>query len=947
MSRTVKLSLFSVLLVFSVLLLTSPGIHAAVTGKISGVVTDSETGEPLPGVNVIVEGTVLGAATGAAGEYFIIGVTPGVYSVSASIIGYQKIEMQDVRVMSGRTTTADFKMKSQALEAGEEVTVTAERPVIIKDLTATATHVANEVFESAPVQDTRDLINLNPGILRDTDNNIYIRGGEANQLKFYVDGVSMEQMDNRSMGMRDVLTMQTAKYQFNLLGVQEMEVITGGFNAEYGDAQSGIVNIITKEGGGNFHGDVRVEYSPPGKYHFGPYIYDDTYYTHRYKWKDFNEWINWNNTRNDPTQWADSLAGWYQKWKQIAYPTEGHRGGIYDYRDLTYKRGLWGVGGPIHGNKVTFFFSGELRSKPSLAPSPMKYFEYVNTNFNLTWRITPKMKLKYNVYYTRYQHQDWYNEMNLVSNAMSITTYGGMAFQVRFFTYVEDMNVGQSLTFTHTLSANTFYEVLVSYIRDQQYGMEADSGAPLSRDWWIPNIDPVGTYVYFYANNYSENSTDSNRDNYRYRIDLTSQLDAHNQLKAGTEGRVYNGYKFQSHRGLNYANASWNSSAYFLTPRYFSGYVQDKMEYGGMIANLGVRADYYDANKPAPEDKYNPGYIIGGNTIRGNLNTVDNKTYLKVSPRIGFSHPVGENTAFHFQYGHFYQAPAVDYVNNYGTYGGGYQYYPNVNLEPGKTVSYEFGLQHNIRDTHRINLVAYFNDLNSQASTKRINMPIVGQSTDRYFCNFWDAIGYGTSKGFEFTLDRTAIGKWYYRLSYTLARVYTGTQGPNEEYSTDPNDPRNWVARKDARTFLRSIDRTHRITGILSFRAPRDWGKLWGEWDISSDIMVQSGRPYTYTTTYEESISLNNNKRFPFDTQVDLTIKKWIPAPKVRPQVYLRITNLLNNRWVRPVSGNDLKYWIERGEEFTDLWSSRNISHSFSWIYNESRRMYLGVGFNF
>ena len=917
---------------------------AAVTGKISGIVTDAETGEALPGVNVIIEGTTLGAATTATGEYFIIGIPPGIYSVTASIIGYQKMLTSDVQVMVNRTTTVDFQMKSTALEAGEEVTVTAERPTIIKDLTATASHVDARVFEVAPVQDVRNMMDLNAGILKDTQGNFIIRGGENNSLKFYVDGVSIENQDSREMGFRDVQRNLTQKYSFNILGVQEMEVVTGGFNAEYGDAQSGIVNIVTKEGGGAFHGEFRVEYSPPDQYHHGNYIYDPNVQVGISDWKDFSAWQTWNNSRIDPGEYADSIGRWYEKWKNIVTPSDDHQGGAYAYKEKTYKRALWGVGGPIRGNKLTFFFSGELRQNPSLVTSPMKYFNFSNLDFNLTYRMSPKMKLKFKAYSMYYQDAIRYTEHN-IHDAIGIYSWGGGVW-IRFFGYKEKMDFGQAVTFTHTLSANTFYEVFVSHMRNQKISDEMDQGYPDSREWWIPQIPPVSRFVFPWGDNYSENNQDGDQQQFRYRVDVTSQIDPHNQVRFGSEGYIWNGYAFSGNTNTNFADAGWNASAYKFTPKYFSGYVQDKMEYGGMIANLGVRIDYYDANKDVPANIHDPIYIISNN-VRGSSAKVDNKKYTKISPRIGFSHPVSENTALHFQYGHFYQAPEIILVNNYGTYSGGYQDYPNPNLMPGKTVSYEFGIQHNLMGSHRLNVVAYFNDLTDQPRAVWYYMPNVGSSTNAYSSRVYQNAGYGTSKGFEASVDRTAVGKWYYRFTYTLARVYTGNQGATNIYSSDPLDPRNWQNRFSARTSLRGTDRSHRITAILSFRSPQEWGSIWGNWDLGMNVMVQSGTPYTYTTNYEESQSLVNNRRRPFEQQTDLNIRKYIPVGRMRPMVFLRVSNLFNSQWTRMFATTDGARWTQ----YQSLWSDVNhpsyASNNFLWMYNEARRVFLGAGINF
>ena len=109
-------------------------IFSGTTGKITGVVIDSETKSPLPGANVMIDGTGLGAATDTEGNYFIINVPPGVYKVKAMMMGYSTINMTSVQVNVNLTTTVNFELKPTVLEMGEEVTIVADRELIQKDI---------------------------------------------------------------------------------------------------------------------------------------------------------------------------------------------------------------------------------------------------------------------------------------------------------------------------------------------------------------------------------------------------------------------------------------------------------------------------------------------------------------------------------------------------------------------------------------------------------------------------------------------------------------------------------------------------------------------------------------------------------------------------------------------------------------------------------------------
>ena len=132
--ETKKVLLISSLIISFVILPVL--LFAGTTGKIAGNVKDIETGEPLPGCNVQIVNTNMGAATDGNGEYFIINVPPGQYTVRTSMIGYKTVNTTNVQVMVDLTTRLNFSMEQTVLDIGEEITVVAERPLVQKDITS-------------------------------------------------------------------------------------------------------------------------------------------------------------------------------------------------------------------------------------------------------------------------------------------------------------------------------------------------------------------------------------------------------------------------------------------------------------------------------------------------------------------------------------------------------------------------------------------------------------------------------------------------------------------------------------------------------------------------------------------------------------------------------------------------------------------------------------------
>ncbi len=234
------------LIILSVFLVSQSITFAGTKGKIAGRITDAISGEPLPFVNVIVMGTTSGAATDIDGYYSILNITPGVYTVKASAIGYNNVSIQEIKVSIDLTTTVNFQLAETSVELDEEVVVIATRELIRKDLTSSTSILGDDVISQLPVTDINDVLQLQAGIVV-SGGNIHIRGGRSNQVAYQIDGVPVT----------DVYDGSTL-VNVNQNAVQEMQVISGAFNAEYGQAQSGVVNLVTKDGNNDFHFNVQA-----------------------------------------------------------------------------------------------------------------------------------------------------------------------------------------------------------------------------------------------------------------------------------------------------------------------------------------------------------------------------------------------------------------------------------------------------------------------------------------------------------------------------------------------------------------------------------------------------------------------------------------------------------------------------------------------------------------
>ncbi|HTY00018.1 MAG TPA: TonB-dependent receptor [Bacteroidota bacterium] len=214
---------------------------AGTTGKITGTVSEKGRGDPLAGANVAVLTTSHGAATGVDGKYFILNVPPGDYDLRVSLIGYTPTVVKNVHVEIDRTTTIDIQLAASAVDM-EEIVVQAVPPPFQRDATASVAVVSSEQIAQLPAKDFADVLALQAGVAG-SGSTLYIRGGRSNEVAYLIDGMYVK---DPVLGARGTTIHNEA--------ISELQLMSGTFNAEYGGAMSGVVNIVTKEGGKSFAG---------------------------------------------------------------------------------------------------------------------------------------------------------------------------------------------------------------------------------------------------------------------------------------------------------------------------------------------------------------------------------------------------------------------------------------------------------------------------------------------------------------------------------------------------------------------------------------------------------------------------------------------------------------------------------------------------------------------
>ncbi|MCU0453338.1 MAG: TonB-dependent receptor [Bacteroidetes bacterium] len=982
-------------------------------GKLSGAVMDARTQEPLIGANVFLEGTTLGAATDFEGRYTILNIPPGSYSVIGSMLGYNRTVVRGVEVNIDRTTNLTLRLEDATIEQ-KEVVVTAERPKIIRDQTSTSQSISETQLKSAPMEGIRGALDLVAGFQKDPQGNYSVRGSGAYEVNYQINGVQQINASTTAPGSFGTSKADNSwKFDVNPLAVQQVQLISGGFSAEYGNAQAGVVKVVSKEGGPRFNGEVRVEMRPPGQYHFGPYVYDRKSYEWQ-RWGDFNYWIRdlrliadqlglntrasalYNKmyqtgaaTEADSAAWRNVVlteAAWaYDVWLKNHTPSDDNALGVYDYRKGMYTRYLIGFGGPLTRDPelLRFFFSGEYRSAPTRLPTSEQNLVFQNYLTNVIYTPVRAHKFKLLGMYQRYRGGIWSGSDDIRWSGLAFSPPGiSTKYYIKTDPVRTEETFTQSLNWVYTINSQSFieltashqmetyelpYEYLAGYesARDRLDSLGDVSGSVLRQGvWWDGSYfrEPFNFSTNYYQYNRTEHASVS--------VDYTNQVTSANLLKLGLRGyywdMVNNGVN-SSFQANSYLFRSGFAEYYKAFPWLLSAYVQDKMEYEGLVANFGLRAEAYNFQEDVAVDLFDPFYQgTLSNNVRpnyvGDPATEPSKTRTVLMPRVGLSFPIGENTAFRIQYGHFASMPIFSHGLSQRTQSG-WTGRGNPNLEPKKTINYEFGVQQVVNENHRFDVAVYYNDRVSQVGLLRVaaltgsaDRPrgVLPDNTPLYLYTTFSNNAFGSTRGIEITFERIAPSRWHYRVSYNLSQTTEGNYGPQEQF---PEGVTAFASRNFTGEFLSPSDRTHVLRALVQYRLGDGEGyeiagiAPFANMSVSLTYAAQSGLPFTYVTDFDVQDVLYN-RRYPIETNVDVNIVKTLHLLGRDIILGARIMNLLNNQWLTPMDAQvDRNNWVERGFTVADPGDDplrlSYISAPYKAYRNIPRQVFLSVGFTF
>ena len=815
-------------------------IWAGTTGKIAGTVTDAQSNEALVGVNILLDGTTMGAATDVNGKYFIINIPPGTYTVKASLIGYQTVIIKDVKVSVDQTTKIDFQMSEKAVEI-KSVVVKATKPLVQKDLTSTQDNISGSSIKMLPVEDVQSVINLQAGVVDG-----HFRGGRIGEVKYMIDGVSVN----------DVFSgQQTMEADVN--SVQELQVITGTFNAEYGQALSGVVNQITKIPGNHYSGS------------FSAYAGD--YVTPRRELFSFMGKINPLRTYNvqgslsGPIPGTDRFVKFFGSARYLN--DDGYLYGkrIFNPSDSSN----------FNANNPSDWYVGATGDNANV---PMNYSKQLTLQGKLNFKVGAGRGIVLEGLYQDHKYKDY----NHIYRFNPDGDY--KRFQTSFL---------GSISYTQVFSRAAFLDILGSiYTSDYKQHVYKN---PLD-----PRYVPITQKQQVSGNAFYTAGTENwhflhNTKTYTAKLDFTDQINNTNEIKSGFELDYhtldYKDFQIMLDAANNYqpklpTPGAFNYNIYQNHPYQLAYYLQDKIELDYLIVNVGVRFDYFqpdgkvliDPNNIAVLDNLQPPFP-------DSLFKKASSKY-QISPRIGISYPISNEGAVHISYGHFFQIPPFEYLYKNPNFRipltGDYPEFVgnsigNADLKPQETTMYEIGLQQELFTNFGVNITAYYKDIRNL-----LGVAIHIKNNFRKFAEYINR-DYGSVKGFTLSFEKRFSGGFGATVDYTYQVALGNASDPNEAFNKAQASP---PIEQNKQLVPLNWDRRHSLNFTLTLGDPDNY-------IVSVVGKMGSGLPYT-PSFQNQRTGLENSSNKPAFYNVDLYITKYLKIFGANFSIFAKIYNLFD-----------------------------------------------------
>ncbi len=829
------------LLILLPLLILSFSAYADTTGIIGGVVSDAD-GDPLIGATVMVDNTYLGAVTDSNGEYIIAGVSPGSYSVTASMVGRTTSRMENVLVIADQLSRVDFELYEDPT-GSTVINVHESRTNILQDVPTTL-HMMD--FTDISTQTSRnivDLVSSQPGVVI-SHGELHVRGGRAGEVDYLLDGISVRSPINNTFNL-----------ELPLSSISNASLMTGGLGVEYGNSMSGVVNLIGKEGGDTYHGTLIARHG------------DVTTASIESGEQVFMEEVDVEQCRSNLNGIEGSVSG-PEPITEMLLPLIG----IHIPGQMTFN-----ASGQV---SLSGWDTLDTRSRwennwqnDLSGVAKITYRPHNKTSFAFT-ALGSHREMGWNEWsWSRYHLPAYIDDAGYLGRSQDY------ALPIRF-----SETTGMTFNATQLLGSETVLKLTMGImkfqdwnrIRLQEGGYIGENTYPI---YWFTQYlpeDRIQDSLGFYHTGVHPNVWfDSKATVSSIMLGFDSNPNTRTRIKAGLTADYYDLYQYNVY-AQGYRNifvSQWN--AY---PHSGSGYIQGSYRFsGGVITTAGVRADMFDANTSVFD--YNAGTQVH----------VEPKWH--ISPRVGFSVPFSENSIFFSTYGHHFQMPPMNclFVETSYNLAEDRIVAGNPNLDPEMTQSFEVGIRHLIDRFTELSLAAYYKDITALVNTEF-------HSEGTYFA-FANDDSHGMVRGIEATLNRRAGSNISGQISYTLS-VAKGKYSSMLERYNYAQIGVVYISNED--NYL-DWDQTHTAAASIELRGfesegpeiagihPLENTRLGISWQYGS------GMPYTLPPTEEELVR-TNTERYPFSMQTDLTVSKMFDIGPTELNLLFGIFNLFNRK---------------------------------------------------
>ena len=796
------------------------------TGAIVGTVADTK-GEPLPFANVLIVDTAIGASTDGEGSFEIKAVPVGEQVVRVIYLGYETQE-RTVQINPGQVVNLNFQMSEKVVGVLKTVVVTGKKKLIRRDSSTTFHSVGQEELERLPVDTFQEAVALKSGVVAQ-GGQLHFRGGRAGEVQFQIDGIPVN--DPLVGGSVDVATV----------AVSDSDILLGGFDAEYGNAQSGIVNIITQEGGDHFAGELTYmtdDYGAPDKT-YDNYDRVSLGFGGPSPFKNLKYYVSLQGT------WSDTFLKTRERRKVSSFLDfiqigDRQNNNIQFQSKLSWKPGA--------NYKMTFEMMRNERSWDSYVHTFSRE-GFVETEVDTVFD-TGQIRTLYGDFSERQEGPGW-------------VFYNGPEHTPNYTNTFQQYK----LVWSHTLGEGTFYTLKMSknsfdFTQDvlNQFPWEYQGRFP---DQWRDRIN-FTPEPFFSTNGDIPSFTNRSTNVWTLKTDWTSQVGRH-KIKSGLEA-TYNDLQLFNVTFPNQVGADGQIGLFRTEYHYFnpegSFYLQDRWEHEGMVLNAGLRYDLFSVGSQLDASE------------------VETRVRDQWSPRVGIAYPISDRDVFSFHYGRFSQVPDRRFIfedrnTSVSTRG-------NPNLENETTVSYQAALQHMFTPNVFGQFSVYFKDIFGLLSVQEVTSGDSPALVNQYVNK-----DYASSRGFEFSLTKRFSNNFAGELSYTYGVAAGVASDPNQQQNADflylpiSEQPLDW-------------DQRHTISATLSLAEPGSWGANF-VWTLGT------GFPWTprLRDTRKTDPLLTNSRRLPSTSNLTVQAEKYYKIWGQRVKLFMRGTNVLDAKNIR------------------------------------------------